>query len=54
MFVALCSHVLVAVKLVYIYSCIVTELINENSFHQSQFLIRSAPCKTKTIFGTSS
>ena len=35
--VALCSHVLVAVKLVYIYSCIVTELINENNFHQ--FLI---------------
>ena len=39
MFVTLCSHVLVAVKLVYIYSCIVTELINENSFHQNQFLI---------------
>ena len=43
MFVALCSHVLVVVKLVYIYiyiyiySCIVTELINENNFHQ--FLI---------------
>ena len=43
MFVALCSHVLVAVKLeyiyiyIYIYSCIVLELINENSFHQ--FLI---------------
>ena len=39
MFVTLCSHVLVAVKLVYIYSCIDTELINENSFHQNQFLI---------------
>ena len=32
-----CVHtclVLVAVKLVYIYSCIVTESINENIFHQ--------------------
>ena len=41
MFVTLCSHVHIAVKLVYIYiySCIVTESINEISFHQDQFLI---------------
>ena len=51
MFVTLCSHVLVAVKLVYIYiySCIVTELINENSFHQNQFLIDCMWSKIKKI-----
>ena len=49
MFVTLCSHVLVAVKLVYIYSCIVTELINENSFHQNQCLIDCMWSKIKKI-----
>ena len=49
MFVMLCSHVLVAVKLVYIYSCIVTKLINGNSFHQNQFLIDCMWSKIKKI-----